>query len=177
VGFEFKHDLIRIAKYTGRKLADMPYIAGGVSDKRGEELQDMWNKELLPELYVHPASAAHGLNLQDSDAYNIIIFTLFWDYELWDQLIRRLLRQGNKAKMINIYHLIGRVKGRPTVEYRVSNALRKKEADQEELFAAIKDRRQKVVDYDVEANERLFAANMLHIEAKKRAARKRAQGV
>lgn len=174
IGYEFKHDIIRIAKALGRKMEDMPYIAGGVSDTRGEELQDLWNAGKLSELYVHPASAAHGLNLQESDAYNLVIYTMFWNYELYDQLLRRLLRQGNKAQRINIYHLLGRVKGHPTIDVRVGRTLVKKEATQQELFEAIKDRRAKDVDYDVFMNENLHAANMLRVNARKQAARKKA---
>lgn len=174
VGYEFKHDIIRIAEYSGRKLADMPYIAGGVSDKRGDELQDLWNSQRINELYVHPASASLGLNLQEGSAYNIALFTLVWNFEWWDQLVRRLLRQGSKAKMVNIYHFIGRIKGQNTIDHRVSRTLTRKEATQDELFHAIKDRRAKEVEYDVDYNVRLHESNMLRVKARKQAARKKA---
>ena len=123
---------------------------------------------------MHPASASLGLNLQEGSAYNIALFTLVWNYEWWDQLVRRLLRQGSKAKMVNIYHFIGRIKGQNTIDHRVSRTLTRKEITQDELFHAIRDRRAKEVDYDVEYNERLFAANMVRVEARKKAARKKA---
>lgn len=175
VGYEFKHTIARAAAYRGQKLIDMPYIAGGVSDKRGEQLQDMWNAERLDELWVHPASAAHGLNLQEGNAYNLVILDLFWDYELFDQLVRRLLRQGNTASMVNVYAFLGRIKGKSTIDHRVLAKLTQRECDQEELFAAIKDRRQKDVDFDTAMNERLFESNMLRIKAKQSAARRKAK--
>lgn len=174
VAYEFKHDIMRIAEYSKRALVDMPFIAGGVSDRRGEELQDLWNRQRINELYVHPASASLGLNLQEGSAYNIAFFTMTWNLEWFDQLIRRLQRQGSTAKMVNIYNFIGRVKGQNTIDHRVNRAIIRKDATQDALFKAIQDRRAKEVDYDTDYNERLFAANMVRVNARKSAARKKA---
>jgi SNF2 family DNA or RNA helicase len=154
VAYEFKHDLDRIAKhYAKRKdmLVDgqLPVLGGSTSADRGAMLEDMWNRGELPWLFGQPQSMAYGLNLQESDAYNIIFFTLTWDFELYDQLIRRLLRQGNKATHINVYHLLGR----NTVDERVARTIVKKDKVQSQLLDALKDRRQYATDYDAQGNE------------------------
>ena len=83
----------------------------------------------------HPASIGHGLNLQGSHAHVIIWFTLTWDYELFDQYNRRLLRQGNNSEYVSCYYLIMR----DSVEESVLHALRSKKKGQDSLLHAIQE--------------------------------------
>jgi SNF2 family DNA or RNA helicase len=58
-----------------------------------------WNKGKVPLLLAHPASAGHGLNLQDGG--HVIVWTsLDWSLELWQQANGRLARQGQKNPVI-----------------------------------------------------------------------------
>jgi SNF2 family DNA or RNA helicase len=132
IAYDFNHDIQRMLK----RWPKMPYIGGGVSEKRGEELEAEWNVGNLQYLAGHPASIAHGLNLQESSAYNIAYFTLPWDFELYDQFNRRLRRQGNTAKHLNIYPFIMR----DSVEESVMYALKRKYKTQKELLDALKGR-------------------------------------
>ena len=99
VAFQFRHDIERIRKRRGK---DIHVLAGGVTAKVAEEIQRAWNAGEITELYVHPASIGHGLNLQRGGASHVCWFAPTFDLELWEQLIRRLWRQGNKApKIVN----------------------------------------------------------------------------
>lgn len=133
VSYYFNHDLERLlAAYPGT-----PFIGGGVSPKRGQELEAAWNAGELPLMFGHPDSIGHGLNLQGSNAHHIVHFTLTWDFEQYDQYNKRLLRQGNKADYIHVYHIIAR----DTVEDSVMYALRRKRRVQNELLDALKSKK------------------------------------
>lgn len=144
IAYEFQHDLARIQARFG----EVPYIGGGVSPKLAQHYELEWNKGNLPWLFGHPASIAHGMNLQESSAYNIVFFTVPWDFELYDQWIRRLRRQGNLAKFMNVYHMVGE----NTIEEDVMLRLIKKFRTQRQLFQGLQNRRALKVDYDTELN-------------------------
>lgn len=130
VGYEFRHDLERLLK----RFPNTPFIGGGVSGARGQEIEDAWNAGEIPLLFGHPASMGHGLNFQESNAHHICWFTMTWDFELYDQFIKRLRRQGNKADTLHNYHLIAK----DTVEERVYGVLRAKNRTQKKLLDALK---------------------------------------
>jgi SNF2 family DNA or RNA helicase len=130
VAYDFQHDLERIKKRFGK---DVPYIGGGVSVTRSQELEAAWNRGELPYLFGHPQSIAHGLNLQERGQH-VAWHSLTWDYELYDQFIRRVRRQGNKAKRVYVHHLIAA----GTIDEVILAALKMKRRGQNALFAALK---------------------------------------
>jgi SNF2 family DNA or RNA helicase len=136
VAYDFNHDLERLLE----RFPNTPYIGGGVSGKRGEQIEEAWNKGEIPLLFGHPASIGHGLNLQESSAHHVAWFTLTWDFELYDQFNRRLRRQGNTAGNMHVYHLVAK----DTVEESVYYALRRKYRDQKKLLDALKTRKREV---------------------------------
>jgi SNF2 family DNA or RNA helicase len=79
VAYHFKSDLARLLRAfpQGRPLdADPATVAD-------------WNAGRIPVLFAHPASAGHGLNLQDGG--NILaFFGHWWDLEQHDQVIERI---------------------------------------------------------------------------------------
>jgi SNF2 family DNA or RNA helicase len=79
VAYHFNTDLARLKKR-------FPY--GKELDKKGKIIDD-WNAGKVPLLFLHPASAGHGLNLQDGG--NIVaIFGHWWDLEQYQQVIERI---------------------------------------------------------------------------------------
>lgn len=123
VFYWFKHDLDRLlTKFKGARVL-----------KGTKEVKD-WNAGKIPLLLAHPASAGHGLNLQDGG--NIAVwFSLTWNLELYLQANKRLHRSGQKNNVI-IHHLITR----DTVDDDIMAALGDKEVSQERLLQAIKAR-------------------------------------
>lgn len=121
VAYWFKHDLERIRKrFTVREISTSKDIAD-------------WNAGEIPVAVIHPASAGHGLNLQAGGSA-MIWFGLTWSLELYQQVIARLWRQGQKADTVVIHHIITA----GTIDERIMSALRKKEKTQSALIDAVK---------------------------------------
>ncbi|MDB5965857.1 MAG: bbp47 [Polaromonas sp.] len=79
VAYHFKSDLARLRRAFPR---------GRVLDADPQTITD-WNAGKIPVLFAHPASAGHGLNLQDGG--NILaFFGHWWDLEQHDQIIERI---------------------------------------------------------------------------------------
>lgn len=79
VSYHFKSDLARLLKAfpQGRHL-----------DKDPQTIHD-WNNGKIPVMFAHPASAGHGLNLQDGG--NILVFfSHWWDLEQFQQIVERI---------------------------------------------------------------------------------------
>ena len=130
VAYDFAHDLDRLQEKLGKEV---PYIGGGVSAKRSSELEAQWNAGKLPVLLGHPQAMAHGLNLQEMGNH-VCWHSLTWDYELYDQFIRRVLRQGNKSKKVFCHHIMAR----GTVDEVMLQAVKSKRKGQNALFDALK---------------------------------------
>ncbi|PWV90241.1 SNF2 domain-containing protein [Paenibacillus cellulosilyticus] len=123
VFYAYKHDLSRIKKRfpQARTLDSADDIAA-------------WNAGEIPLLLAHPASAGHGLNLQDGGSV-IVWFGLTWSLELYQQANARLYRQG-QTKSVIIHHLV--VEG--SIDEDVIAALESKADGQNALMAAVKAR-------------------------------------
>lgn len=121
VAYWFKHDLERIK-------ARFPYAR---EIKTSGDIRD-WNSGDILVGLIHPASAGHGLNLQDGGSA-IIWFGLTWSLELYQQTNARLYRQGQKNTVV-IQHIITK----DTIDERVLMAIAKKEKTQNALIDAVK---------------------------------------
>ncbi len=132
VAYDFNHDLERLQKRLGK---DLPHIGKGVPMKRVVWLEDQWNRGKLPFLLAHPQSAAHGLNLQEVGK-DVCWHSLTWDYELWDQFIQRVLRQGNASARVTNHVIVAK----NTVDEDLLAAMDFKERGQGRFFQAMKAR-------------------------------------
>lgn len=121
--YNFKHDKERILQRfkEATTLEDSNY-------------KERWNSGDIKLLIAHPASAGHGLNLQQG-GHIIVWFGLTWSLELYQQANARLYRQGQNHTTI-IHHIMTD----NTIDQRVYKALQNKELTQEELMKAIKAR-------------------------------------
>ena len=82
---------------------------------------------------IHPASAGHGLNLQQGGSF-MIWFGLTWSLELYEQTNARLWRQGQKAKTVVIKHIL--TEG--TIDRQIYEALLNKHVTQSALMNAVR---------------------------------------
>jgi len=134
VAYEFLHERDRLLdKLSSKDRPPIPYLGGGVSAKRGAEIVREWNAGELPILLVHAQSVAHGLNLQES-GNTIVFFSLTWNLEYYDQLIRRLFRQGQKSKHVFVFRLLAA----KTVDVTIAETLSDKDKTQQKLLKALK---------------------------------------
>jgi SNF2 family DNA or RNA helicase len=136
LGYEFNHDLDALIRRFG-KAGKMPYIGAGVSAKAAAEYEREWNAGNIQMLPCHPASAGHGLNLQKSHAHNVGWYGVPWNYEYYDQFIRRILRQGNNSKRVMNHHIIAK----DTVDLIALYDKTRKARGQDALFDALKEMR------------------------------------
>ena len=121
VAYWFKHDLERIKKrFEIREI------------KSSEDISD-WNSGKIPVALIHPASAGHGLNLQNGGS-TLVWFGLTWSLELYQQTNARLWRQGQTADTVVIQHVVA--KG--TIDEQIMKALKAKDTTQAALIAAVK---------------------------------------
>ncbi len=129
--YAYKHDLERIQK----RFKQTRILRKGADG--GKDITD-WNIGKISLLAIHPASAGHGLNLQDGG--NIIVwYGLTWSLELYQQANARLHRQGQQRSVI-IHHLV--TEG--TMDEDVMKAIEGKAAGQEALMDAVKARIERV---------------------------------
>lgn len=129
IAYEFEHDLARLQKAFGK---DVPYIGGGVSGPKAAAIERAWNRGELPVLLGQPSSMSHGLNLQEAGQH-VLWHSLTYDLEEYDQLIKRISRQGNRHKQVFIYRLIGR----NTVDEAMLQAISSKDATQSSFLSAL----------------------------------------
>ena len=127
IAYWFKHDRARIADHL---------IAAGYSPRDIRSSEDIadWNAGKIPIALIHPASAGHGLNIQEG-GHILIWFGLTWSLELYQQTNARLWRQGQK-ETVTIHHIVTK----NTVDEDVLAALASKDVTQEKLIAAVKAR-------------------------------------
>lgn len=121
VAYWFKHDKDRIReRMEAREL------------KKPQDFAD-WNAGKIPVALIHPASAGHGLNLQQGGSI-LIWFGLTWSLELYQQTNARLWRQGQADKTVIIQHIVAK----DTIDERILNVLKHKNGTQAALIEAVK---------------------------------------
>lgn len=99
VAYHFKSDLARLQR---------TFPKGRALDKNPQTIRD-WNAGKIPVLFAHPASAGHGLNLQDGG--NILAFFGHnWNLEEFQQIIERIgptrQAQAGHDRPVFIYHIV-----------------------------------------------------------------------
>lgn len=134
--YEWVHERERICAALDAPGAPTPWIGGGTTGKRLTEIKDAWNAGELPYCFGQPQSVAHGLNFQKSHAAHVGYFTVPYDYELYDQFMRRLRRQGNQSEWMHVYHFVVK----DTVDEDRVTAVRTKKRGQDALFRALQAR-------------------------------------
>ena len=135
VPIQFRFEQEMLEKTLKRKV---PIINGSTSPLESKRLVREWNTGTLPILLVHPRSVAFSLNMQFG-GHTVTWAALPWEVDLYEQLIRRLRRRGQENKFVTVNRLIFK----NTVDEDVVASLVTKDANQEDLFAAMKARQKR----------------------------------
>ena len=127
VAYHFKSDLARIRRAFPRAR---------VLDSDPETIR-AWNRGEIPVLCAHPASAGHGLNLQDGG--NILVFFgHWWNLEEYQQIIERIgptrQAQAGHDRPVFVHHIVAT----DTVDELVMARRESKRAVQDLLLEAMK---------------------------------------
>ena len=126
VAYWYRHELERIAE----RLSSL-HIPFARLD-RPEDIR-RWNAGEIPVALIHPASAGHGLNLQQGGS-TIVWYSLPWSLELYTQTVDRLFRQGQQAETVSVIHITAK----DTIDGRIVRALKDKDSTQAALIEAVK---------------------------------------
>lgn len=99
VAYHFQSDLARLQR---------AFPKGRALDKDPATIRD-WNAGKIPLLFAHPASAGHGLNLQDGG--NILaMFGHWWNLEEFQQIVERIgptrQAQAGHDRPVFIHHIV-----------------------------------------------------------------------
>ena len=90
-----------------------------------------WNRGEIPILVTNPASAGHGLNLQDG-GHILVIFDEWWDLEQYLQVIERIgptrQMQAGHPRPVYVYHIMARGTLDPVVLTRLQTKCRVQDA-------------------------------------------------
>ncbi|SCW86198.1 SNF2 family N-terminal domain-containing protein [Paenibacillus tianmuensis] len=132
VFYDFKHSLSRIQQR-------FPQARTLRKGKDGNEDIRAWNHDEIPLLLLHPKSAGHGLNLQESSCQTIVWYDQIWSLEEDQQANARVHRQGQTRRII-----VMRLVSEGTMDEETVDALERKATGQNELMEAVKARIQKV---------------------------------
>lgn len=101
VAYQFKSDLARILKAfpKARHLDQKPATLRA------------WNRGEIPILVAHPASAGHGINMQDG-GHRLVFFGHWWALEEYLQIIERIgpvrQKQSGYDRPVFVYNIVAR---------------------------------------------------------------------
>jgi SNF2 family DNA or RNA helicase len=99
VAYHFKSDLERLQKR---------FPKGRVLDSNPQTIK-AWNEGQIELLFAHPASAGHGLNLQDGGNI-LVVFSHWWDLEQFQQMVERIgpmrQKQSGHERPVFIHHIV-----------------------------------------------------------------------
>jgi SNF2 family DNA or RNA helicase len=115
VAYKWKHDLARMKK---------AFPKGRVLDANPKTIHQ-WNAGDIQVLFAHPASAGHGISLQDG-GHRLAFFSLDWNLEEHIQIIERIgpARQAQAGHDRPVF--IHRILAKDTLDYVVLERLKGK---------------------------------------------------
>lgn len=125
IAYWYRHDHSRIVE----RLTALGYKPRDL--KSAADIAD-WNAGKIQVGLISPASAGHGLNIQDG-GHILIWFSMIWSLEMYQQTNARLWRQGQK-ELVTVHHIVCR----DTVDGDVLSALKRKDTTQQNLIVAVK---------------------------------------
>lgn len=132
VFYNFQHSLSRIQQR-------FPQARTLRKGRDGNEDIRAWNSDEIPLLLLHPKSAGHGLNLQESSCQTVVWFDQIWSLEEDQQANARVHRQGQTRRIV-----VMRLVAEGTMDEEAVAALERKAAGQDALMEAVKARIQKI---------------------------------
>lgn len=127
----------RMAKILHRELDkyNPAIITGDIKDRQAEV--DKFNNDDSCRIIIGTLAMSEGLNLQRG---NILIFfdVPMGSYGTYQQAVGRIHRIGQDKSMV-VYHLLGEIDGKPTIDQKLRDLLLKKKDMSEKIFGSLLD--------------------------------------
>lgn len=125
VAYEYQHEYDRLKK----AFPQCSFFPSSKDMKLAKEIERKWNDGKISVLFGQTEAVARGLNLQEAGNH-VAFYTTPWNYESCDQLIRRVLRQGNKNKRVFVHHFVADV----SIDHVVMATISRKEHGHTSFF-------------------------------------------
>lgn len=127
IGYAYQHEVDRLRK----ALPKATFFSDYKNKDAKVDMLKRWNAGKIPQLVAHPASMAHGLNMQDGGC-NLVWYSQTYSREKSEQMLGRLFRRG-QTEVVTMHRLM--CPG--TVDYAVAMALENKAANENTLLTAL----------------------------------------
>lgn len=102
IAYNFEEDYKRLKE----EFPTARFVPSGSTPSEIQAAEADWNANKIEILITQISKFSHGLNLQFGIGHQIILYGLTYNYDVYDQLIRRFERQGAKFKEVIIHRLL-----------------------------------------------------------------------
>jgi SNF2 family DNA or RNA helicase len=136
IAYNFEEDLKRLRGL----FPNARFVPSGSTPTEIQAAEKDWNENRIEILVTQISKFSHGLNLQFGIGHQILLYGLTYNYDVYDQLIRRFERQGAKFKDVIIHRLL--VKN--TVHEAIVATLENKQSMSGDFLNALKEYRDSI---------------------------------
>lgn len=136
IAYNFDEDLKRLRELFPKAR----FVPSGSTPTEIQAAEKDWNENRIEILVTQISKFSHGLNLQFGIGHQILLYGLTYNYDVYDQLIRRFERQGAKFKEVIIHRLI--VKN--TIHEAIVKCLEAKQSMSGDFLNALKEYRDSI---------------------------------
>lgn len=130
ITYEYTADRDRIIDTVGAVN-----ISSGNARKDDDNIAKFSRGE-LEAVIGHPQSIALGIDGLQKHCADIIMFGTTWSLELYEQVIQRVRRSGNKADTVTVHRILAR----NTIDERVIKVLDNRDAEQKDFLELLKEK-------------------------------------
>jgi len=130
IAFEFNHEM----ELLKENFPNAVFYSNKTKPKEGVKIEDRWNRGEIEVLFGQSEIIAHGLNLQEGSGRTVVWYTIPLNLETYEQLNRRVWRNGQKSKFVDILHIVAR----GTTDEVIMKILQKKDAEQSDFLEMFK---------------------------------------
>lgn len=102
IAYYFGGDLAKLRK----RYPDARYANSSTSKVELKKIEEDWNEGNIPILISYVGKLSHGLNLQYGPGHHILFYCLTYNFDTYDQLVRRLERQGADFAAVIVHRLV-----------------------------------------------------------------------
>lgn len=102
IAYNFEEDYKRLKE----EFPNARFVPSGSTPSEIQAAEADWNSNKIEILITQISKFSHGLNLQFGVGHQIVLYGLTYNFDVYDQLIRRFERQGAKFKEVIIHRLL-----------------------------------------------------------------------
>ena len=134
--YHFGEDRERLTKI----FPNAPILGNPTKAQQTGQIVNEWNANQHEVVLAHPKRIAHGANMQYGSGHTIIFYSPIWNADDYDQVIKRLERQGSEHTNIIVIRIIVR----NTIHEAMIQAVEDKTITSNSFLAAIREYRNRV---------------------------------